>query len=107
MRRTTSLIASITVATLAGGAMPAISSAAKQPHARSLHLIVKDFKYTQVDTPAANGSSTPVAGDLLVFSATVTNDAGVEMGSLENSCTVTVGGTNWRSLWRSIGLAPC
>ncbi|HTA06433.1 MAG TPA: hypothetical protein VK774_08725, partial [Solirubrobacteraceae bacterium] len=75
-----------------------------KPRTRVLNLTVKEFKYTQVNNPALGSSSTqtPVAGDLLVFSATLANAAGARVGTLESSCTVTVGGVNWNAICYSL-----
>jgi hypothetical protein len=101
MRRT-SLIASTAVVAFAASALVAGNVEAKQQsRAKTINLILKEFKYTQVNNPALSSAnaSYPATGDLLVFSATVTNDAGASDGSLENSCTVTSGGSaNWRSV---------
>jgi hypothetical protein len=104
MRRT-SLIATTAVVVLAVSAILATTVQAKQKTgAKTLNLIVKEFKYVQVNTPqnSANASF-PATGDLLVFSATVTSTSGTPDGTLENSCTVTAGGiADWRGVCYSV-----
>jgi len=95
----TAIIAGSVVATLATGGLLAVNGGAQAPGGQTIKLVTKNFQFKAIDVaPRERSRESSGRGDSFVLSGVVTNEAGARTGSIDVTCTATVGGRNGRAV---------